>query len=164
MKLHSYRESHSTAAHSLGDDKEEPCYICEKYGKKYGEKVRNELHVNKERWKSKKKKNTAVTKRQGSGGWCTHNGRCNVCSHCLPVSWRLARCTRQTRGTRVHPLCAGYSATPTRPPAFRRRTSNVTFTDGVRLIRRCVMQMAARRNPDHRDRTLHCCIVKSGAE
>lgn len=54
--------------------------------------MRDELHLNKEQWKSKKKKAWAVAKRQG---WCTHNGRCNVCSHCLPVSWRFAAANKE---------------------------------------------------------------------
>lgn len=69
----------------------------------------------------------------------------------------LALCCGK-QGTHVSTHCA--RVTQRRPrvhPRFRRRTSNVT--DGVRLIRRCVMQMAARRNI--RTTVTGYCIVAS---
>lgn len=144
----------STAVHLLEDDKREPCYICEKYTENYGVKVRDELHLNKEQWKSKKKK--TWPKDKGGARTMADVTYARIVYRCLGALLRPI--PRGKQGTHVSTHCA--RVTQRRPrvhPRFRRRTSNVT--DGVRLIRRCVMQMAARRNI--RTTVTGYCIVAS---
>ena len=155
-----HRDYYSGVVHLLEDDKRKPCYIWKSTPKITEKRCETSCSLTKNSGKARRKRHRKAERQGSSRGWCTHNGRCNVCSHCLPVSWRFAA-ARSTRQTHVSTHCA--RVTQRRPrvhPRFRRRTSNVTFTDaGVRLIRRCVMQMAAWRNI--RATVTGYCIVAS---
>lgn len=84
-----------------------PCYICEKYTENYREKVRGELHLNKEQWKSKKKKKAAA-KRQGraEGGARTMADvtYARIVYRCLDALLRPV--PRGKQGTHVSTHCA----------------------------------------------------------
>lgn len=129
--------------------------------------------------KSSRKRGQKDRKPKGNGNkGCVHNGGewmlvsvmyVRIVYRRLGTSlWAIAR--GQTSGTRVHPLVrAGYSATPTRPPASTRvstpnsentsdETVRWTTGTGVRLIRRCVMQMLLTKEPGHRDRIVRALL------
>lgn len=158
-----HRDYYSGVVHLLEDDKRKPCYICEKVHRKLRRKGARRVAAWQRTVEKQEEKDTERPKDKGAAEDGARTMAdvtyARIVYRCLGALPRPV--PRGKQGTHVSTHCA--RVTQRRPrvhPRFRRRTSNVTFTDaGVRLIRRCVMQMAAWRNI--RATVTGYCIVAS---